>query len=202
MEHRTSRFRSHLRISLARERADPSFQVEESSSGKGKTPTAGPSLAVQSILHTPLWSLTQTFRDRLTGGARPPAVRPMTQIRTTELGCMPWASQTRQQETMTSQPKVNSRVCVPKIETADKLRAPTALPPIVVTQAILAICLNLGTPQTNRAYHPIEEAWFDPLTKHHERSMHAIMESASILFYVDLLLRLKLVWRRPELADR
>jgi hypothetical protein len=39
------------------------------------------------------------------------------------------------------------------------------LPTIRVTHAVLAVCLNLGTPQHNRVNHPVEEAWFDPLTK-------------------------------------
>jgi len=45
--------------------------------------------------------------------------------------------------------------------------------PLRLTHAVLAICLNLGTPQGIRT--KTEEAFFDPSTRHHERSMRAIM---------------------------
>lgn len=42
-----------------------------------------------------------------------------------------------------------------------------------IGHAVLAICLNLGTPQGLRT--KTEEAFFDPSTRHHERSMRKIM---------------------------
>ena len=45
--------------------------------------------------------------------------------------------------------------------------------PLHLTHAVLAIALNLGTPQGIRT--KTEEAFFDPSTRHHERSMRAIM---------------------------
>jgi hypothetical protein len=44
-----------------------------------------------------------------------------------------------------------------------------------LTHAVLAICLNLGTPQGIRT--KTEEAFFDPSTRHHERSMRKIMSN-------------------------
>lgn len=44
-----------------------------------------------------------------------------------------------------------------------------------LTHAVLAICLNLGTPQGLRT--KTEEAFFDPSTRKHERSMRKIMQN-------------------------
>jgi len=47
--------------------------------------------------------------------------------------------------------------------------------PFRLTHTVLAICLNLGTPQGIRT--KTEEAFFDPSTRHHERSMRKIMNN-------------------------
>jgi hypothetical protein len=44
-----------------------------------------------------------------------------------------------------------------------------------LSHAVLAVCLNLGTPQGLRT--KTEEAFFDPFTRHHERSMRKIMSN-------------------------
>lgn len=49
------------------------------------------------------------------------------------------------------------------------------VPCLELTQAVLAVCLNLGNAQSNKA--KTEEGFFDPATRHHERAMRKIMSN-------------------------
>ncbi|KAJ9124046.1 hypothetical protein QFC22_000839 [Naganishia vaughanmartiniae] len=54
------------------------------------------------------------------------------------------------------------------------------LPRPELTQAVLAVCLNLGNAQSNKA--KTEEGFFDPATRHHERAMRKIMANLASQF--------------------
>lgn len=45
------------------------------------------------------------------------------------------------------------------------------------THVVLAVCLNLSTPQLGGGN--VEEAFFNPASRHHERAMYKVMSSES-----------------------